>query len=74
MLVANNVQKLRWPAKSLDLNPIVHLLDRLQRNVYAQPLQLNLGELIRAIYQMCAAIQQSIFIDTFYQGVHGTLV
>ena len=27
MSVANNVQQLRWPAKSLDLNPIDHLLD-----------------------------------------------
>ena len=27
MSVANNVQKLRWPAKSLDLNPIDHSLE-----------------------------------------------
>jgi len=24
MIVANNMQKLRWPAKGLDLNPIDH--------------------------------------------------
>ena len=58
MLVANNVQKLRWPAKSLDLNPIHHFLDLLKRNVRAQPLQLNLRELTRVIHQMCAAIPQ----------------
>ena len=38
MLVANHVQQLRWPAKSLDLNPIDHLLDLLKRKVRAQPL------------------------------------
>ena len=38
MLVANNIQNLRWPAKSLNLNPIDHLLDLLQRKVRAQPL------------------------------------
>ena len=54
MLVANNVRKFRWPAKSLDLNPIDHLLDLLKRNVRAQPLQLNLRELTRVIHQMCA--------------------
>jgi len=42
MIVANNVQKLRWPAKTLDLNPIDHLLYLLKRKVCAQPLQLNL--------------------------------
>ena len=35
MLVANNVQKLRWPAKSLDLNPVDPLLDLLNRKVRA---------------------------------------
>ena len=58
MRVENNVHTLRWPAKSLDLNPIDHLLDLLKRKVRAQPLQLNLKELICAIYQMCAAIPQ----------------
>ena len=48
MLVTNNVQKLRWPAKSLDLNPIDHLLDLLKHKVRAQ----------RDIHQMCAAIPQ----------------
>ena len=56
MLVVNNVQKLRWPAKSLDLNPINHMLDLLKHKVRAQPLQRNLRELV--IYQMCAAILQ----------------
>ena len=50
MLVANNVQNLRWPAKSLNLNPIDHLLDLLKHKVRAQPLQLNLRELTRVIY------------------------
>jgi len=58
MLVTNNVQTLRWPAKSLDLNPIDHMLDLLKRKVSAQPLQLNLSELTRVIYQLCAAIPQ----------------
>ena len=51
MLLANNVQKLRWPAKSLDLNPI-------ERKFWAQPLQLNLRELTRVIHQMYSAIPQ----------------
>jgi len=46
MLVANNGEKLRWPAKSLGLNPIDHLLDLLKYNVLAQPLQPNLRELM----------------------------
>ena len=33
MIVANNVYKLRWPAKSLDFNPIDH--------VYSQPHFIN---------------------------------
>ena len=32
MLVANNVQKLRWPANSLNLNLIDHLLDLLKHS------------------------------------------
>ena len=44
--------------KSLDLNPINHLLDLLNRNVRVLPLQLNLVELTRVIHQMCAAIPQ----------------
>ena len=51
MLLANNVQKLRWPAKSLDLNPI-------ERKFWAQPLQLNIRELTRVIHQMYSAIPQ----------------
>jgi len=58
MLVANNVHKFRWPAKSLDLNPIDHLLDLLKHKLRAQPLQLNLRELMFVIHQMCAAIPQ----------------
>ena len=68
MIVANNVHKLRWPAKSLDLNHIDYLLDPLKRKVRAHPLQLNLGELMRVIHQMCAAIpQQYLHLYTFYQ-------
>ena len=58
MLVTNNVPKLRWPAKSLDLNPIDHLLDLLKCKACAQQLQLNLRELTLVIPQMCAAIPQ----------------
>ena len=58
MLVTNNVHKLRWPAKGLDLNPIDHLLDLWKRNAHAQPLQLNFRELTRVIYQMWATIPQ----------------
>ena len=54
MLEANNVPNLRWPAISLDLNPIDPLLDLLKRKVHAQSLQLNLT---CVIHQMCAAIQ-----------------
>jgi len=58
MLVANKVQKIRWPANSLNLNHIDHLLDLLKRKLRAQPLQLNLRELTRVIHQMCAVIPQ----------------
>ena len=44
--------------KSLDLNPIDHLLGLLKRKIRAQWLQLNLRELTRVFYQMCAAIPQ----------------
>ena len=47
MVVANNVHKLRWPAKSLNLNHI----DLLKRKLCAQRLQLNLRELTRVIHQ-----------------------
>ena len=68
MIVANIVQKLRWPAKSLDLNHIDHLLDLLKRKIRAYPLQLNLGELTRVIHQMGVAIpQQYLHLYTFYQ-------
>ena len=39
--VANIVQKLRWPTKSLDINLIDHVLDLLKRKVRAQPMQLT---------------------------------
>ena len=58
MIVANNVYKLSWPAKSLDFNPIDHLLDLLKRKVCVQPLQLNLRDLTHVIHQMCVAIPQ----------------
>ena len=58
MFVANNVQKLRWPAKILDLNPIDHVLDLLKHKARAQPLQLNLRELMCVIYQMSAPIHK----------------
>ena len=47
-------------ARSLDLNPIDHLLDLLERKTRAQPLQLNLRELMRFIRQTFAAIPQHI--------------
>ena len=77
MIVSNNMQKLRWPAKGLDLNPIDHLLDLLKRKVRAQPLQLNLRELTRVIHQMSAAIpQQYIYrhicsMSTWYNATPG---
>ena len=58
MIVANNVHKLRLPAKSLDLNPIDRMLDLMKHKVRAWPLQLNPRELTRVIYQMCAVIPQ----------------
>ena len=44
--------------KSLDLNPIDHLLDLLKRKVRPQWLQPNPKELTCVIHQMCAAIPQ----------------
>ena len=35
MIVANNVQNSRWPAESLDFNPINHLLDLFEYKVRA---------------------------------------
>ena len=55
MVVVNNLHKFRWLAKSLNLNPINHLLGLLKR---AQLLQWNLRELTRVIRQMCAVIPQ----------------
>ena len=78
MLVANNMQNLRWPAKRLDLKPIDRLLDLLKRKVCAQPLQLNLRELTRVIHQMCAALPQHYIyrhissVSTQYLAVDAT--
>jgi len=52
------MQQFRWPATSLDLNPIDHVLVLLKHKVRAHTLQLNLRELTRVIHQMCAAIPQ----------------
>jgi len=71
MLVANNVQKFRWPAKSLNLNPIDHLLDLLKRKVRAQPLHLNISGSSRVLFIRCVrSFHNSTFIDTFYQWEH----
>jgi len=59
MLVANNVQTLRWPAISLDLNPYIdNSMDLLKGKVRAQRLRLNLREFTHVIPRMCAAIPQ----------------
>ena len=62
MGAANNVQQLRWPAKSLDLNPIGHVLDLFEHKVCAQQLQLNLRELMHVIHQMCVAMPQQYIL------------
>ena len=80
MLVANNMQQFRWPAKSLDLNPIDHFLNLLKCKVRAQTLQLNLRELTRVIHQMYAAIPQQntqwyiLLMSTLYLAVDTTPV
>ena len=63
-------------SKSLDLNPIEHLLDLLKRKVRAQTLQLKLREHTRVIPQKCAAIPQKYIhrhISTRYLAVGATL-
>jgi len=66
--------------KSLDLNPIDHLMDLLKRLIRAQPLQLNLRELTRIIHQLCAAIPQQyihrhiLSMSTRYLAVNATPV
>ena len=76
MIVANNVQNLRWPAKSLNLNLIDHCLDLLKCNVRSQPLQQNLGELTRVINQMVAVIpyiyRHMLSMSTRYLAVDAT--
>ena len=76
MIVANNVQNLRWPAKSLNLNIIDHCLDLLKCNVRSQPLQQNLGELTRVINQMVAVIpyiyRHMLSMSTRYLAVDAT--
>ena len=52
MLEADNVHRFRWPAKSLDLNPIDHLVDLLKRKARAQSLQLNPRDLARVLHQI----------------------
>jgi len=77
MLVTNNVPKLRWPAKSLDINPIDHLMDLLKGKVRAQPLQLNLT---RIVHMMCAAIPQQyihrhmLSMSTRFIAIDATLI
>ena len=56
MRVANNVLKLRWPAKSLDLNSNDHSLDLLKRKVRTHPPPVNIKE--RVIHHMRAVIPQ----------------
>ena len=78
MLVANNVQTLRWPAQSLDLDPLDLSMDLLKGNVRVQALQLNLRELTCVIHQICAAIPQHYFykhmlsMSTRYLAVDAT--
>ena len=78
MTIAINLEKCRWPAKGLDLNPTDHLLDLLKRKVRAQPMQLNFRELTRVIHQMCAVIPQQyihrhmLSMSARYIGVDAT--
>jgi len=65
MFVANNVQKLRWPAKSLDLNPTDHFLDLLKHKIRAQLLQLNLRYLTMLFIRYVRPFHNSISIDMF---------
>ena len=78
MCVANNVQKLSWPAISLDLNTIDHLLEPIEMQGLCTALQLNLRELTRVIHQMCAAIPKQyihrhiLSMSTLYLTVDAT--
>ena len=78
MIVANNVNHLRWPATSLNINPIDHLLDLLKRKVRVQPLYPNPREFTHVFHQMWAAIpQQYIYrhilsMSTRYLAVDAT--
>ena len=78
MTIAINLEKCRWPAKGLNLNPTDHLLDLLKRKVRAQPLQLNLMELTRVFRHKCAAIPQQyihshiLSMSTRYLAVDAT--
>ena len=57
--------------KSLDLNPIDHLLDLLKRKVRPQWLQPNPKEFTCVIHQMCAAIpQQYIYRHIISMSTH----
>jgi len=53
--------------KSLDLNPIDHLLDLMKHKVCALLLQLNPWELTCVIHQMCVAIPQQYIHRHVYQ-------
>ena len=66
MRVANIVHKLRWPANSLDLNPIADVLDLLKRKVRAQSLQLYSSGSQRVLFIRCQrSFRNSIFKDVF---------
>ena len=75
MIVANNVQTIRWPATSLDLN---HIIGPIETRFMHSHLQLNHREHTRVIHQMCAAILQlyihrhNLSMRTRYLVVDGT--
>jgi len=57
------------------MHKVNHLLDLLKRTVCAQSLQLKLMELACMLFIRCVwPFHNSIFIDTVYQWVHGTLL
>ena len=55
MLVANNVQNIRWPAKNLDLNTIDHLLEPIEmQGLCTAAATKYIEELKRVIHQYTA--------------------
>lgn len=58
MLLTNILRTLQWPAKSLNLRPIEHLLELLKTKFRVQPQQPNVGEPTRVAIQAWAAIPQ----------------